>query len=126
MDWLAKPCLTVLHVIHVAWTCLIALLYYPFVPNPQPLEAVRPKVPTNLALALCSVSKEPSEEEGDALVQSAVSAVRWCKKVGIKSLCVYDRHGELRCGLNNCGEISHSSERLRYQKLEADKGRPQL
>ncbi|EJD04097.1 uncharacterized protein FOMMEDRAFT_82124, partial [Fomitiporia mediterranea MF3/22] len=72
----------------------MALLYYPFAANPQQLQTHRSKVPTNLALVLASTQEEPSEEEKGAIIDSVVSAVRWCKIVGIKSFSVYDRHGE--------------------------------
>lgn len=129
MSWLATCCLTALHVMHVIWTCLVALLYYPFVANPQPLRVHRAKVPANVALVLCSIGGKPSEEERDVAVRSIVSAVRWCKDVGVKGLSVYDRHGESGCALklevafpnSSQGFVTKHSERiktfLRYDSL---------
>ncbi|KAI5121264.1 hypothetical protein M0805_002309 [Coniferiporia weirii] len=93
MNLLISGCLTVLHALHTLWACLVALLYQPFVANPQPLEAQRPKLPTNMALILSTTSDEPADSEAGVVVESVVCAVRCCRKVGIKSLSVYTRHG---------------------------------
>lgn len=95
MYWAASGALALLHLLRIAWTVLVALLYYPFVPNPMPLDASRSKTPQNLALVLSETSSDPTEEEVNAIMDSVVHAVAWCEAVGVTSLCVYDQHGML-------------------------------
>ena len=93
MGRLAKGSLTALHFLHIVWTCLLALLYYPFVADPRPLEAPRSKVPGHVALVLSSTNENSPDEEEAAVVRSVLCAVRCCQRVGVQSLSVYDRHG---------------------------------
>ena len=93
MSWVAFSTLTLLHFLRTAWHILVALLYYPFVPNPLPLQSSRSKTPITLALVLSETSSDPSEEESEAIIGSVVEAVRCCEAAGVKSLCIYDRYG---------------------------------
>ncbi|KAL5534383.1 hypothetical protein ACEPAG_845 [Sanghuangporus baumii] len=92
MSWLAACGLSVLHFLHLIWTILTALLYYPFLANPLPLHGPRTKLPKNLALVLAIDGEKPTEEERNAIVKSVVCTARWCKVAGINGLSVYDRH----------------------------------
>ena len=96
MSLLAAGGLALLHIIQTVWTCLISLLYYPFVPNPRPLVASRLKLPSKLGLILADTHENPSEEEIRNVINNVVLTVKWCKEAGIPNLSVYDRYGKLR------------------------------
>ncbi|PAV21945.1 hypothetical protein PNOK_0190200 [Pyrrhoderma noxium] len=93
MSLLAAGGLALLHIIQTVWTCLISLLYYPFVPNPRPLVASRLKLPSKLGLILADTHENPSEEEIRNVINNVVLTVKWCKEAGIPNLSVYDRYG---------------------------------
>ncbi|KAH8120173.1 hypothetical protein DFH11DRAFT_1558764 [Phellopilus nigrolimitatus] len=113
MSWLSTSSLAVLHALHAIWTCLVALLYHPFVANPQPLEAARPKLPSHIALVLASTKQNPSYAETEAAIRSVVYAARWCKRVGITNLSVYDRQGSVtKCAEKIKRSLSHDIDRV--------------
>jgi len=62
---------------------------------PNTLAAKRKRLPEHLALLLVADDTADSDLTEAALVQSAESAVRWCREAGIECLSIYDHQGIL-------------------------------
>ena len=95
MNHFFEFCLFVLHAVQLVRTCIIALLYQPFVTNPLALDAQRSKIPRSLALILSTTSTDPADDEVEKAIESVACAARCCMKAGIECLSVYDKHGAL-------------------------------
>ncbi|GLB42619.1 putative dolichol biosynthetic process [Lyophyllum shimeji] len=62
---------------------------------PQPLIALRHRVPRHLAVVLVADATWSETETESCLLQSVKNAVEWCRAAGIQKLTVYEEHGKL-------------------------------
>lgn len=93
MTFFLRSCLVLLHAGQFIWTCIVALLYQPFVTNPLPLDSPHSKLPHSLVLILSTTTDDPADDEIEKTLESIACAARCCMKAGIGCLSVYDRHG---------------------------------
>lgn len=88
-----------LHVFHLVYALLLridSLKKRYFASPPQQLSATRRRVPKHLAIVFAINPSIPAELSREALTESVVNAVGWCRTIGIKKLTVYEEHGMCR------------------------------
>lgn len=94
MAWFDLVALVIIHALHIFWTCITTLVHRITPSTPLPVRAKRQKLPAHLTVVITETEASPSPEEKDAIVESVVRCVRWCKEAGIRNLSLYDRQGE--------------------------------
>lgn len=92
---LASLCL---HIFHCFYSLTIAFSHFwsklLYRRKPRPLNAVRSKTPSHLALLLATNGCNDKEYIEVSLVETVARTVAWCRAAGIKELTVYDTEGE--------------------------------
>lgn len=61
--------------------------------SPQPLDAVRRRIPKHLAVVLVIDPNASSEDIEKSLTGTIVKLVGWCRVIGTQKLTVYEEHG---------------------------------
>ena len=88
-----------LHIFHLVYALYLrvdSLKKRYFASPPQQLTATRLRVPKHLAIVFALNPSIPAELSQEALTESVVNAVEWCRTIGIKKLTVYEEHGMRR------------------------------
>ncbi|KAF5313078.1 hypothetical protein D9619_003537 [Psilocybe cf. subviscida] len=83
-----------LHVVHFFYAIFLRVhSYYTHrrAPLPQPLTAARHRIPKHLALVFVVDPTVTLREAQDALTESVLNAVEWCRTLGIQKLTVYEQ-----------------------------------
>ncbi|KAH9936999.1 uncharacterized protein B0H18DRAFT_1150097 [Fomitopsis serialis] len=93
MSWLASFALAIFHALY--WLVTTARRLLTIADQPQPLNALRQKLPSHLALLLVAEHHRDSDATEQLMVESVEKAVTWCRVAGINRLTVYDREGLL-------------------------------
>ncbi|KAF8227443.1 hypothetical protein L208DRAFT_1405388 [Tricholoma matsutake] len=90
--------------------------------SPQPLDAVRRRIPKHLAVVLVIDPNASSEDIEKSLTGTIVKLVGWCRVIGTQKLTVYEEHGRLiervhrirEIFSNDCSEQDSSESEIDY------------
>ncbi|KJA29445.1 hypothetical protein HYPSUDRAFT_520085 [Hypholoma sublateritium FD-334 SS-4] len=113
-----------LHILHLFYALILrinSLTKRYFTSPPQQLSATRRRVPKHLAIVFAINPSIPVEFSREALTESVVNAVEWCRTIGIKKLTVYEEHDTLsKCTQALCERLPVQDHEVDFSESEVD------